>query len=62
KAAEVALIMTIGEMLEHMTLEKSNSALRKLAELAPLKARRMVDGQEEEIAAELVHTGDRLLV
>ncbi len=61
-AAEVALIMTIGEMLEHMTLEKSNSALRKLAELAPLKARRMVDGQEEEIAAELVHTGDRLLV
>lgn len=61
-AAEVALIMTIGELLEHMTLEKSNSALQKLAELTPLKARLIKDGVEEEIAAELVVVGDRLLV
>ncbi|MDF2568710.1 MAG: heavy metal translocating P-type ATPase [Sporomusa sp.] len=61
-AAEVALIMTIGEMLEHITLEKSNTALKKLAELTPLKAR-ILDGEtEREIAAELVKTGDRLLV
>lgn len=61
-AAEVALIMTIGEMLEHITLEKSNTALKKLAELAPLKARIIEDGTEQEIAAELVKAGDRLLV
>jgi Cd2+/Zn2+-exporting ATPase len=61
-AAEVALIMTIGEMLEHITLEKSNTALKKLAELAPLKARIIEGGTEREIAAELVKTGDRLLV
>jgi Cd2+/Zn2+-exporting ATPase len=61
-AAEVALIMTIGEMLEHITLEKSNTALKKLAELAPLKARIIEGGAEREIAAELVKTGDRLLV
>ena len=61
-AAEVALIMTIGEMLEHITLEKSNNALKKLAELAPLKARIIEDGTEREIAAELVKLGDTLLV
>ncbi|MBC8016049.1 MAG: cation-translocating P-type ATPase [Sporomusaceae bacterium] len=61
-AAEVALIMTIGEMLEHITLEKSNTALKKLAELAPLKARIIEDGTEREIAAELVKLGDTLLV
>lgn len=61
-AAEVALIMTIGEMLEHITLEKSNTALKKLAELTPLKARILEAGNEREIAAELVKPGDRLLV
>jgi heavy metal translocating P-type ATPase len=61
-AAEVALIMTIGEMLEHITLEKSNTALKKLAELAPLQARIIEGETEREIAAELVKTGDRLLI
>jgi Cd2+/Zn2+-exporting ATPase len=61
-AAEVALIMTIGEMLEHITLEKSNTALKKLADLAPLKARIIEDGNEREIAAELVRVGDKLVV
>jgi Cd2+/Zn2+-exporting ATPase len=61
-AAEVALIMTIGEMLEHITLEKSNTALKKLADLAPLKARIVEDGTEREIAAELVKVGDKLIV
>ncbi|GMB01205.1 cation-translocating P-type ATPase [Pelosinus sp. IPA-1] len=61
-AAEVALIMTIGEMLEHITLEKSNTALKKLADLAPLKARILEGGSEREIAAELVKVGDILLV
>ena len=61
-AAEVALIMTIGEMLEHITLEKSNTALKKLAELTPLKARIIEEGAEREVAAELVKLGDKLLV
>jgi len=61
-AAEVALIMTIGEMLEYLTLEKSNTALKRLAELSPLKARVIEDGIEREIAAELVKLGDRLLI
>ncbi len=61
-AAEVALIMTIGELLEHITLEKSNTALKKLAEPSPLQARIIEDGIEREIAAELVRTGDRLLI
>lgn len=61
-AAEVALIMTIGEMLEHITLEKSNTALKKLAELSPLKARIIENGMEREIAAELVKAGNRLLI
>ena len=61
-AAEVALIMTIGEMLEHITLERSNTALKKLADLAPLKAHILEGGSEREIAAELVKTGDQLVV
>ncbi|MEG6584369.1 heavy metal translocating P-type ATPase [Dendrosporobacter sp. 1207_IL3150] len=61
-AAEVAIIMTIGEMLEHKTLEKSNDALQKLAELAPLKARIISSGEEKEIPAEAVRQGDYLLV
>lgn len=61
-AAEVALIMTIGEMLEHITLEKSNTALKKLAELAPLKARIIEGETEREIAAESVKIGDKLLI
>jgi Cd2+/Zn2+-exporting ATPase len=61
-AAEVALIMTIGELLEHITLEKSNTALKKLAELAPLKARILEAGVEREISAEAVQAGNRLLV
>ncbi len=61
-AAEVALIMTIGELLEHITLEKSNTALKKLAELSPLQARIIENGIEREIAAELVGIGDRLLI
>lgn len=61
-AAEVALIMTIGEMLEHITLEKSNTALKKLADLAPLKARIIEGDTEREIAAGLVKVGDQLVV
>lgn len=61
-AAEVALIMTIGEMLEHITLEKSNTALKKLAELTPLQARLIENGNSREITAEMVNPGDRLLI
>lgn len=61
-AAEVALIMTVGELLEHLTLEKSNTALKKLAQLAPLKARVLKDGMEQELPAQEVQVGDLLLV
>ena len=61
-AAEVAIIMTIGELLEHMTVEKSNTSLQKLAELAPLKACRITEEGEQQVPAEAVQVGDRLLV
>ena len=61
-AAEVAIIMSIGELLEHITVEKSNTSLQKLAELAPLKACLLTDQGERYVAAEDVQVGDRLLV
>ncbi|QJW45405.1 cation-translocating P-type ATPase [bacterium BFN5] len=61
-AAEVAIIMSIGELLEHITVEKSNTSLQKLAELAPLKACLLTEQGERYVAAEDVQVGDRLLV
>lgn len=61
-AAEVALIMTIGELLEHLTIEKSNTSLQKLVAMTPLKARILTDAGETEIDARHVQVGDRLLI
>ncbi len=61
-AAEVAIIMRIGELLEHITVEKSNTSLQKLAELTPLKACILTAEGEKIVAAEEVQVGDRILV
>ncbi|MEW6697448.1 MAG: heavy metal translocating P-type ATPase [Bacillota bacterium] len=61
-AAEVAFIMLIGEMLEHITLEKSNRSINKLIELKPLTARIMRENVEAEIPADEVQVGDHIIV
>lgn len=61
-AAEVAFIMLIGEMLEHITLEKSQRSINKLIEIKPLTARVFRLGVEQEVPAEAVLVGDRIIV
>lgn len=61
-AAEVAFIMLIGELLEHITLEKSNRAVSKLIELKPLTARVIRNNTEVEIQADEVLVGNYIVV
>lgn len=61
-AGEVALIMTLGEFLENMTLDRANKSLTDLVSLAPDKARRLTEDGEETVASKLVQPGDRVRV
>jgi Cu+-exporting ATPase len=57
----VVLILT-GNYLEHFTRERARHVLRRLAELVPMRVRRITDGHEEEVPVTDVRPGDRLRV
>ncbi len=61
-AGEVAFIMAIGELLEDMTTAKAKKGLKKLIELAPTKARLIVNGEERIVSPESVSEGDVLRI
>ena len=61
-AGEVAFIMQLGALLEDLTVAKARAGIEKLVHLTPQTARRLLDGREEIIAAELVNVGDILRV
>lgn len=61
-AGEVAFIMQLGALLEELTVAKARAGIEKLVQLTPQTARRLVDGSEEIVPAELVRVGDRLRV
>ncbi len=61
-AGEVALIMTIGALLEERTVAKARAGLEGLVRIMPRTARRVELGQEREISAEAVQVGWRLRV
>jgi Cu+-exporting ATPase len=60
-AAIVTLILT-GRYLEARSKGRMSSAIQKLMGLAPKTAMRIVDGQESEVAIELIRVGDHLRV
>jgi len=62
EAAMVAILFSLGEMLEDKAIDKSRASIEKLAEIRPDTARRIVDGTEELIHAEEVKIGDTVLV
>lgn len=57
-AGEVAFIMAIGEILEDVTTDRAKRGLKRLIELAPATARRIVNGAEERIPTESIKLGD----
>lgn len=61
-AGEVAWIMTIGALLEELTVGKANSGIAELVKLSPATACRVRDGSEEIVRANEVKVGDVLRV
>ena len=61
-AAEVALIMAIGEMMEKQTTNRAKRGIEKLLSLVPTMARRLEDGKEVMVPLAEVRVGDRLRI
>ncbi len=61
-AGEIAWIMTIGSLLEELTVEKARAGIAELVELSPETARVVKDAREVVIAADDVAAGDILRV
>lgn len=61
-AGEIAWIMTIGSLLEELTVEKARAGIAELVELSPETARVVKDGKDAVIAADDVQKGDILRV
>jgi Cu+-exporting ATPase len=62
-AAVITVLVLLGQVLELRAREQTGGAIRALLKLAPKTARRLKpDGQDEEVALELIQVGDRLRV
>ncbi|MDO5009762.1 MAG: cation-translocating P-type ATPase [Intestinibacter bartlettii] len=57
-AGEIAVIMTIGALLEDLTVQKAQSGIESLIKLTPQKARVIRDNKELMIDADDVQIGD----
>lgn len=63
EAATVILTLVLmGQVLEARAHSKTNSAVKELLKLAPNKAIKVVDGNEEEVAIDTIEKGDVLRV
>ncbi|MDQ2681322.1 MAG: cadmium-translocating P-type ATPase [Candidatus Eremiobacteraeota bacterium] len=62
-AAVITVLVLLGQVLELRAREQTGGAIRALLNLAPKSARRVTtSGDDEEIALDQVHVGDRLRV
>ncbi len=61
-AGEVAFIMQLGELLEHLTMARARAGIEKLVRLTPATARKVEGPRDEMIPAEQVRAGDILRV
>ncbi|MBN1557688.1 MAG: copper-translocating P-type ATPase [Lentisphaerae bacterium] len=61
-AAVIITLVLLGQVLELRARRRTGEAVRSLLQLAPEKARRVRDGEEEEIALDAVEVGDVLRV
>ncbi|MBU3026083.1 heavy metal translocating P-type ATPase [Zobellia galactanivorans] len=63
EAATVILtLVLLGQLLEARAHSKTNSAVKALLKLAPNKAIKVVDGQEQEVSIDEIEKGDVLRV
>lgn len=61
-AGEIAWIMTLGSLLEELTVGKAEAGIAELVKLSPTTACRVVNGKEETIAVQEIAVGDVLRV
>lgn len=61
-AAVITVLVLLGQVLELRAREKTGGAIRALLDLAPKTARRIRDGDDEDVPLEHVHEGDILRV
>jgi Cd2+/Zn2+-exporting ATPase len=61
-AGVVAFFMLLGEIIETRTAEGARASIESLIRLTPTKARRLVNGKEEEVAARELQVGDVIRV
>lgn len=57
-AAEVAFIMALGEILEHLTTHRAKKGLKNLINLSPKNARKLENDKEVFIKIEEISVGD----
>jgi len=62
EATALVFLYALAEAIEELTFARTRSAIRDLLDLAPKQARRLVDGREDEIAAEQLRVGDVFVV
>ncbi len=58
----ILTLVLLGQLLEAKAHSKTNNAVKELLKLAPNKATRIVDGEEEEISIDEIEVGDKLRV
>src|SRR5215468_2951172 len=61
-ASVITVLVLVGQVLELRAREQTSGAIRALLDLAPKTARRVVDGNDEDVALDQVVTGDLLRV
>jgi Cu+-exporting ATPase len=61
-AAVITVLVLLGQVLEMRAREHTSGAIRALLDLAPKTARRVKDGQEEEVPLDSIVTGDLVRV
>ncbi len=61
-AAEAMFIVLVGEGLESYAAGRTQAAIHRLIERIPQRARRLRDGREEDVPADSLVPGDRILV
>ncbi|HUI86973.1 MAG TPA: heavy metal translocating P-type ATPase [Nitrososphaerales archaeon] len=61
-SAAIITLVLAGRYLEHLTKNRASAALRKLADLRPTFARKLIGGSESQVPVEEVQVGDTLVV
>jgi Cu+-exporting ATPase len=61
-SAVIITLILAGNYLEHVTKARASDAVRKLMDLQPTMARRLIGGVEEEVPVEQVEVADVLIV